>query len=184
MSDEGNGRGLIAWWARNSIAANLLMWVLLGGGIYTAFNIQKEVFPEFAVDVVEVEVGYPGAAPSEVEQGILLPIEETVRGVEGIKEMNSEAREGNGEVSIELLAGVDRMRAFQDIDQAVSRIRTFPDDIEQPEVRLRARTREVMNVVLYGDVDHYSLRILAERLRDQLLSEPEITQVELSRVPD
>jgi multidrug efflux pump subunit AcrB len=154
------------------------------GGIYTALKIQKEVFPEFAVDIVEVEVGYPGAAPTEVEQGILLPIEEAVRGVEGIKEMNSQAREGNGEVTIELLAGVDRMRAFQDIDQAVSRIRTFPDDIEQPEVRLQARSREVMNVVLYGDVDHFSLRVLAERLRDQLLSEPEITQAELSRVPD
>ena len=184
MSDASNGRGVIAWWARNSIAANLLMMILLAGGIFTALRIQKEVFPDFAVDVVEVEVGYPGAAPNEVAQGILLPIEEAVRGVEGIKEMNSEAREGNGEVTIELLAGVDRMRAFQDIDQAVSRIRTFPDDIEQPEVRLQARTRSVMSVVLYGEVDHLSLRVLAERLRDQLLSQPDITQVQLHRVPD
>ncbi|MBK1834945.1 efflux RND transporter permease subunit [Roseibacillus ishigakijimensis] len=181
---EDNGKGLIAWWARNSIAANLLMMILLGGGIFTALKIQKEVFPDFAVDIVEVQVGYPGAAPSEVEQGILLPIEETVRGVEGIKEMNSQAQEGNGTVSIELIAGVDRMRAFQDIDQAVSRIRTFPDDIEQPEVRLQARTREVMNVVLYGQADDMSLRVLAERLRDRLLSEEGITQVELHRVPE
>ena len=179
-----NGSGIIAWWARNSIAANLLMVILLAGGVYTALEIQKEVYPDFAVDIVEVEVGYPGAAPSEVEQGILLPIEETVRGVEGIKEMNSEAREGSGVVSIELIAGTDRMKAFQDIDQAVSRIRTFPDDAEQPEVRLQDRARGVMDLVLYGDADVFSLRILAERLRDQLLSEESITQVELNRVPD
>jgi multidrug efflux pump subunit AcrB len=182
VSDEREG--LIGWWARNSIAANLLMLVLLAGGIFTALTIQKEVFPDFAVDIVEVDVGYPGAAPSEVEQGIVLPVEEAVRGVEGIKEMNSEAREGSGRVTIELIAGTDRMKAFQDIDQAVSRIRTFPDDIEQPEVRLQARTREVMNVVLYGDADIFDLRKLAERLRDQLLSEESITQVDLGRAPD
>ncbi|GHC44368.1 efflux RND transporter permease subunit [Roseibacillus persicicus] len=184
MNSESNGKGLIAWWARNSIASNLLMMILLVGGVYTALKIQKEVYPDFAIDIVEVEVGYPGAAPSEVEQGILLPVEETVRGVEGIKEMNSEAREGSGVVRIELIAGADRMKAFQDIDQAVSRIRTFPDDAEQPEVRLQDRTRGVMNVVLFGEADVFSLRVLAERLRDQLLSEESITQVELHRAPN
>ena len=64
-------RGPIAWMARNSIAANLLMFILLGGGIWSATVIQKEVFPEFELDIVEVSVDYPGAAPSEVEQGIL-----------------------------------------------------------------------------------------------------------------
>ena len=78
--------------ARNSIAANLLMLLLLGGGIWSAFNIQKEVFPQFLLDVVEVNVGYPGAAPEEVEQGILRPIEEALRGVEGIQEITSSAR--------------------------------------------------------------------------------------------
>jgi len=66
--------GPIAWMARNSIAANLLMFLLLGGGIWAAFNIQKEVFPETQLDIVEISVDYPGASPSEVEQGILRPI--------------------------------------------------------------------------------------------------------------
>jgi len=176
--------GPIAWMARNSIAANLLMVILLVGGIWTATSIQKEVFPQFQLDIVEVDVGYPGAAPSEVEQGILRPVEEAIRGVEGIREITSQAREGRGSVSIELVGGSDRMKAFQDIDQAVSRIRTFPDDIEQPEVRLQSRQTEVMSIGLYGPVDIWTLRRLAERLRDQLLADPQITQVELSRVPD
>lgn len=170
--------------ARNSIAANLLMIILIAGGIWTIFNIQKEVFPQFQLDYVDVRVVYPGAAPAEVEQGILLPVEEAIRGIQGIKEIVSTANEGSGEISIELVAGTDRMKVFQDIDQAVNRIRTFPDDIEEPRVSLRSRQRDVMEISLYGNVDIWTLRKLGERLRNQLLSNPQITQVEMDNVPD
>ncbi|MBC8876298.1 MAG: efflux RND transporter permease subunit [Planctomycetes bacterium] len=168
---------------RNPIAPNLLMMVLLIGGIWSAVTIQKEVFPQFELDIVEVRVGYPGAAPSEVEQGILRPIEGAVRGVEGIREITSEAREGRGRVFIELVAGQERMKALQDIDQAVNRIRTFPDQIEKPEVSLRSRQREAMQLAIYGPIDIWALRKLAEQLRDQLQANEQITQVELRRVP-
>lgn len=177
-------KGPIAYMARNSIAANLLMVILIGGGIWTMFNIQKEVFPNFQLDIVEVSVVYPGAAPSEVEKGILMPVEEAVRSVQGIKEITSTAREGSGTVLIELVTGVNRMKAFQEIDQAVNRIRTFPDDIEEPEVRLQDQQRDVMEITLYGDVDIWTLRILAEQLRDRLLNAEGITQVEVGNVPD
>ena len=176
--------GAIAYMARNPIAANLLMIILLGGGIWTMFNIQKEVFPQFQLDIVEVNVVYPGAAPAEVEQGILRPVEEAIRGVEGIKEVTSTAYEGSGSVSIELVAGTDRMKTFQDIDQAVNRIRTFPDDIEEPEVQLQSNQQEVMSIGLYGDSDIWTLRKLAENMRDRLLNSNEITQVEIGNVPD
>ena len=181
--DSSEPRGPIAWMARNSIAANLLMLILLGGGLWSARVIQKEVFPESQLDIVEVRVGYPGASPSEVEQGILAPIEGAVREVDGIERVTSEAREGRAEVMIELVAGQNRMKTFQDIDQAVNRIRTFPDDIEQPEVNLETEQRGVMRVSLYGPVDVWALRGLAEQLRDQLQSHEKITQVELFRVP-
>ena len=176
--------GVIAYMARNSIAANLLMIILIGGGIWTMYKIQKEVFPQFQLDFVNISVVYPGAAPAEVEQGILLPVEEAIRGIQGIKEIVSTANEGSGRVVVELVAGTDRMKAFQDIDQAVSRIRTFPDDIEEPEVSLQNRQQDVMEIGLYGNVDIWTLRKLAERLRIQLLSNPEITQVEIGNVPD
>nr|WP_255785397.1 efflux RND transporter permease subunit [Membranihabitans maritimus] len=170
--------------ARSSVAANLLMLFLLGAGIYTMFTIQKEVFPQFQLDFVNVNVSYPGSSPEEVEQGILLPVEEAIRGVQGIKEITSTAQEGAGEVLIELVPGTDRMKAFQDIDQAVNRIRTFPDDIEEPEVVLEERQLDVMEVAIYGNVDIWTLRVVGERLRNRLLSQPAITQVALDNVPD
>jgi multidrug efflux pump subunit AcrB len=184
---EGSDRafdGPIAWMAQHSIAANLLMILLIGGGIWSAYNIQKEVLPEFDLDVVNVSVTYPGAAPAEVEQGILRPVESAIRGVAGIREITSTAREGFGSVGIELVTGTDRMKAFQDIDQAVARIRTFPDDAEEPEVTLLTPQRGVMQVVLFGPVDIWSLRKLAEHLRDRLINDPAITQVELGNAPD
>lgn len=170
--------------ARNSIAANLLMCLLLGGGIWSAFTIQKEVFPQFQLDIVEVTVGYPGASPEEVEQGILRPIEGAIRSVEGIQEITSEAREGRAELSIELIGGEGRIKSFQEIEQAIGRIRTFPEQIERPEVRLQSQQQEVMQVAIYGPVDIWTLRKLAEQLRDQLQAADEITQVELRRVPN
>ena len=115
------GEGPIAWMARNPMAVNLLMLILLGGGIWSALRIQKEVYPPHDLDVVEVYVRYPGAAPSEVEQGILLPIEEISIGLQGIKEMSSRAYEGSGRVRFELVPGTDRMKAYQDIEQAINR---------------------------------------------------------------
>ncbi|SDL56084.1 Multidrug efflux pump subunit AcrB [Salinimicrobium catena] len=176
--------GAIGYMARNSIAANLLMIILIGGGIWTMFRIQKEVFPQFQLDYVDVSVVYPGAAPAEVEQGILLPVEEAVRGIQGIKEVVSTANEGSGQIAIELVAGTERMKVFQDIDQAVNRIRTFPDDIEQPRVSLRSRQRDVMEVSLYGNIDIWVMRELGERLRNRLLSNPKVTQIEFGNVPD
>ncbi|RFF27924.1 MULTISPECIES: efflux RND transporter permease subunit [unclassified Wenzhouxiangella] len=188
MSDSPTGDGLhargpIAWMVRNPIAANLAMIILLAGGVWTAISMQKEVQPRYELDYVDVSVSYPGAAPEEVEQGILLPVEESVRGVQGIKELTSTAREGSGSISLELVAGVNRMRVYQDIDQAVAQIRTFPVDAEEPEVRLRSWQRDVMEIGLYGDVDTWTLRQLGERVRDQLLTQPNITQVEIGNVP-
>jgi len=176
--------GAIAFMARRPIITNLLMVILLAGGFYTMYNIQKEVFPQFQLDIVEISVVYPGAAPEEVEQGIVLPVEETVREVQGIKEIISSANEGSGTVEIWLIPGTDRMKALQDINQAVSRIQTFPDDIERPQIILQNQQMDVMQVGIYGDVDVWTLRILAERLRTRFLSDDEITQVEIGNVPD
>ena len=78
-------KGPIDWFARNSVAANLLMLLILVGGLFTVFTIKREVFPEFSLDLITVRVSYRGAAPAEVEEGVCIRVEEAIQGLDGIK---------------------------------------------------------------------------------------------------
>lgn len=171
--------GMIAWMTRNGVTANLLMVVLLVGGFFASLQIKKEVFPEFSLDLVTVTVAYPGASPEDVEQGIVLVVEEALQGIDGIEQISSRANEGNAVISAELTASADANTVFQDVQQAVSRINTFPQEAEQPNVALAKRVRSVLTLLLYGDTSELVLNQLAEAVRDQLLSSPGVTQVEL-----
>jgi len=172
--------GPLAWMANNPVASNLLMAVLIVGGLLSLPSIKREVFPEFEMDMVVVNVVYPGASPEEVEQGVVLAIEEVVRGIDDVKEVTSTSNEGSGTVLVELLLGADRDRALADVKAAVDRIASFPVDAERPFVRMVGRQRGVVSLVIYGDTDPKALRALAEQARTGLLTLPGITVAELS----
>ena len=177
-------RGPIAWMVHNRVAPNLLMLVLLIGGLFMASQIKKEVFPDFALDEVRVSVAYPGASPEEVEQGIVLAVEEAISGIEGVDEIRSTAGEGRALVIAELVEGADIQKVNQDIKQEIDRITTFPDDAEEPEVNLALHRRLVQAVVVYGAANEWVLREMAEQLRDRLLQRSGITQVDLVAARD
>jgi multidrug efflux pump subunit AcrB len=169
----------VRWMAHNHVAANLLMLVFIVGGIILAPKVQQEVFPEIALDRVTISVPYPGAGPEEVEEGILLKIEENLTGVDGIKEVRSTAAEGLGTVIVEIREGLDPDKVLQDIKSEVDRITTFPLDAEEPVISKLLNRREVISVVVYGELPERSLRERAEAVRDELLTHPQITQVDL-----
>ena len=175
-------KGAVKWMARNHVAANLLMMALIIGGIIMGPSIKQEVFPEVSLDRVSVVVAYPGAGPEEVEEGIILKIEESLTAVDGIKQIKSTAREGSGVVIAEVYANEDVDQILQDIKSEIDRISTFPEDAEKPVISKLSNRREVISVVIYGDVGERTLREKAEQTRDELLELPDITQVELSGV--
>lgn len=169
----------IKWMAENHVASNLLMMVFIVGGLFMAYSIKQEVFPEINFDKVQVQVAYPGAGPEEIEEGIVLKIEENLSGVEGIKEIKSTAAEGVGTVTAEALPGEDIDQLLQDVKSEVDRIITFPQEAEKPVITKIVNRNEVINVVVYGEMPERSLREYAEAVRDDLLQTPEITQAEL-----
>jgi multidrug efflux pump subunit AcrB len=175
-------RGPISWMAGRSVTANLLMLVLLIGGLVMGQNISKDVFPDFALDLVSISLIYPGASPEEVERGTILAVEEAIQDIEGIKEITSTAREGSGTVTVEIIEGEDVSEIAQEIKNAVDRISSFPDDAEDPRVTVPSRKRYVVSLALYGDQPEAVLREMAEMVRDRLLMDPEISQVELSGI--
>ncbi len=178
-SKAGAVRGAMAWMARNPVAANLLMAIFLAGGFIMSRGLKQEVFPEFTVDVVTIQVAYPGADPEEVEKGILVALEEAVRGLDGVKEVRSTALEGVGIVTVELLQGVDPNKALSDVKNAVDRVTTLPDDAERPLVSLASTRHPAIALILYGDLDQRTLRKAAEQAREDLLATGKVTQIDI-----
>lgn len=174
--------GAIAWMAGNSVAANLLMLLFLLGGAYGLWNITKEVQPQFELDMVQITVVYPGASPEEIENGIILAIEDALEDVEGIKEVTSTAAENQATVYAEVLDGFNAAQVAQDIKNKIDAITTFPTDAETPTVAKVVYLRDVITLALYGDISIWNLRQLGEAIKNDLLADPRITQVELSGI--
>jgi len=170
-----NPRGPIAWIAKNHVAANLLMFICLVGGVATFLTMKTEVFPNIVRDEVNISVSYPGASPSEVVEGVILVVEDAVSSVEWADKIVSTAREGSGFVSVELVEGSDRQQAYQDIKAEIDRITTFPDEAEDPVVSLSSRKRSVLDLTVYGDVPEMEIRHYAEMVRQELLNSGGIT---------
>ncbi len=171
--------GPIAWMAHHTVAANLVMLIFIIGGLVISTNLKQEVFPEFTVDLIHVTVAYPGASPEEVEQGIILSIEDTVRGLDEVKQVTSTASEGRAKVKIELLDGVNADNVLQDVSNEIDGIQSFPELAEKPIINLMEVRNQVVTIMVHGDQEEQVLRDVAERVRDDLLQRPGITLVEL-----
>jgi len=166
----------------NHVAANLLMLMFIVGGAMLAPSIKQEVFPEVTLDVVSITVAYPGASPEEVEDAIVVAIENEVRGIDGVKEVTANAGEGVASVSVELMTSANRDRTVNDIQQAIDRISSFPQEAEEPIIAVASNRQQVISLIIYGDTSEQALRALAEQVRDDLLQSSNITLVQLSGI--
>lgn len=173
---------IIAWFADNGVATNLLMSLIVVAGVVTLFGIKQEVFPEFSAETVVVRVPYPGAAPEEVEEGIVIRIEENIQDLDGIEEIRSIAGENLATVLVEAERGADVQRLLNDVKSRVDSIDTFPEEAEKPIIEEPVIRKQVLEVALSGDADEYTLKRLGERLRDDLTALPGVNQVELVSV--
>jgi multidrug efflux pump subunit AcrB len=174
---------MIAWFAKNHVAANLLMITILLSGLFSLKgNIPLEVFPSFESDIVSVRVSLLGSTPEDVEQGVAIRIEEAVQDLEGIKKISSTSVEGSASVSIEADSGYDVRKLLSDVKSRVDAINTFPADAEKPIIAIAQRIRDVMSVTISSMYSEKEIREFAEKVRDDLLNLPEVTQVSLDAV--
>ncbi|MFT5028187.1 MAG: multidrug efflux pump subunit AcrB, partial [Candidatus Binatia bacterium] len=200
-------KGIIAWFCRNGVAANLLMCGILSMGIALllgSFPVKQsenpkfhkfqqdiagflgamptEVFPDFELDILEIGVEYRGATPAEVEESIVVKIEEAIQDLEGIKKISSSSAEGAGAVTVEVESDYEVREMLDDVKNRVDAISTFPDLAEKPIVRVAQRSSAVITVVLSAEMDEAALRTLGELTRDEIANLPKITQVSLGAV--
>ena len=171
--------GIISWFARNHVAANLLMLVIVISGLVAAFNMRTQLNPDLESDTISISVSYPGAAPQEVETSVVQRLEEAVETVEGIESMFSIAREGNGLVNLTIDSSYDIQVVFDEVKLAVDRIASLPAEIERPNIARSFKSMTAINVQIYGNLGERGMKQLAVEVRDEILNLPNVTKAEI-----
>ena len=164
--------GPIAWFAKNAVAANLLLCLIVLGGLVALPKIPQKTFPDIDVNIITVSVMYLGAAPEEVEQGVCIRIEEELEGIEGVEQIRSVANEGFCSVQVELFENADPSRGLDDVKNRIDSIDTFPIETEKPIITLVSPQRSVMDIALTGPQDEKTLKVLGQRVRDEIAALP------------
>ncbi|MBV6501116.1 MAG: Toluene efflux pump membrane transporter TtgE [Prosthecobacter sp.] len=175
---------MIAWFARNHVAANLLMLAVMAAGAWTLYQdkIPLEVFQDMPSRYISVNVHYPASSPEETEETIVLKIEEAIQQVGGIKHVNSTAGSGGGSVFIEVNEGEDPRRVMDDVKIRVDAIPNFPALAEKPVIQLDDSFHSVITVILSADMAERDLKRLGEQTRDELASLPGISHADITGV--
>ncbi len=172
----------IEWFARNPVASNLFLVLIVVGGLATAPSVTLEAFPELTTGIITVNVEYPGAAPQEVEEGVTVRVEEQLFGLDGIKRITSESSEGVSVVTCELMTDADEDRVLDEIKTRVDAIDTFPDETEKPLVELVVARLQLLNVAVSGHTDELTLKRLGQRIRDDIAALPGVNHVVLASI--
>jgi len=167
---------MIAWFAKNSVAANLLLITIVLLGLNSIVNeMAVEVFPSSDPDRITVGVTLRSATPEDSELGIAVRVEEALEGLEGIERIESRSQEGSSRTIIDVDDDYDPRDVLDEIKSRVDAINTFPVEAERPVIRLAQRSYGVISVVVAGPYSEAEIRTYAERVRDDLLRQPEIS---------
>ncbi|MDO6684624.1 MULTISPECIES: efflux RND transporter permease subunit [unclassified Agarivorans] len=179
MSSHSQQQGVIAWFARNSVAANLLMIGVILVGLFSINSLRKEAFPSLEPDVVSVSVTYDSGDPVQAEEGIAIKIEEALETVSGIKRITSTSSASGSHVSIEKQTNYDLDVLLNDVKTKVDAINNLPTEADNPVIDKARRQDHAIWIQLYGDADRATLQSLAEQLKSDLLSQSAISDLEI-----
>lgn len=170
---------VIEWFVHNPVAANLLMIVMVVGGLLVLSTIRQEEFPAIEPEIVRITVEYRGASPAEVEQSICLRIEEAIEGTPNLDRIRTVAAEGACNVTAEMQIGSDVDAATADIQNRVDAIDSFPVDAEKPSISKYEMRRGVLKIAVSGDIAERDLKEIGQRARDEIAALDEVSQAEL-----
>ncbi|MEW6994195.1 efflux RND transporter permease subunit [Colwelliaceae bacterium MEBiC 14330] len=170
--------GIIAWFTRNSVAANLLMIFILVGGLFTINTINKQMFPQFKINWISYNAPYPGAAPQEVEEGITIKVEEALESVQGLKRVITYSNRNYSNGWFEVDNDYDPQLVLEEVKSTIDSISSFPDGMERIKVEREKFRQEVMYLSLYGDLTIEELKELGRKIHD------EIQQLSLVNISD
>ncbi|MEM8799180.1 MAG: efflux RND transporter permease subunit [Pseudomonadota bacterium] len=171
--------GMISWWAKNTVAANLLMLLILVAGILSFSTMRRETWPSVQVSWVRINMAWPGAAPQEVEEQLVQRIEESIKDIEFVDRLQSSAQEGRAEVMVQANTKAEINDFINDIKVQLDGINTFPRDAERPIISSVYSRDEVIRLAVHGNVPETDLRDMADQIRDEVALLPSVELIEL-----
>lgn len=171
---DDTNKGLIAWFTRNSVAANLLMAFIIIGGLLTALTINKQMFPQVKINWIEFSAPYPGAAPQEVEEGITIKIEEALETVQGLERVITYSNRNSSQGYFRVDESYDPQIVLEEVKSAIDSIPSFPDGMERPKVERIKFRQEVLYLALYGDLSSADLKELGRNIHDEIQQLPSV----------
>ncbi|NRB61451.1 MAG: efflux RND transporter permease subunit [Saprospiraceae bacterium] len=177
-------KGIVTYFIKYPVAANLLMFALLIMGVAGITNMKSTFFPEVESRVISIQLVYPGASPEELQEGGVNKIEENLKGVTGVERVTSVSRENSGTVTVEIFKGYDTDNILQDVKNAVDRISSFPVGMEPPVIYKLENLGRAINFAVSGEIDLKTLKIYARKIEEDLLAKEGISKVELSGFPE
>ena len=173
-------KAAIAWFAKNHVASNLVMLVIVGAGLATLPTLTQELIPDIELEYITVSTIYPGASPSEVEASVTNRVEESISALQGVKTIRSASAEGLSSVTLELMAGEDVRKRLDEVRSAIDALDTLPEDAEVPTAKQVEIDRRVLTVAVAGETDEWTLKRIAQQVRDELVALPGISEAELA----
>ena len=172
----------IAWFVKNPVAANLLMFVMLIGGSMALLTVHQEEFPSMDINMISISVPYLGAAPEESEQGVCIRLEETLEGTEGIEKIQSIASEGSCTVMAMLYEDASQIEVLNEVKSLVDGITSFPIETEKPIVSKITITHDLMQIALFGNTDERTLKEIGKEIREDIVALNGVSTVSLQFV--
>ena len=174
----------IRYFIKHSIVTNWVMIIICIAGVFALSNMNKRINPKYEIEEVNIDVPFPGASAVEVEEGIVIKIEEALRGMEGIEKVRSTSADNWGSINVEISEGYDMNKAIQDIKNAVNAINSYPTEAEKPVITQETMWNRAILITIYGPDDLFTLKKIVEEFRDELLKTGKMSNVSWWGIPN
>ncbi len=175
---------LIQYFIKHSVVTNWVMIIICVAGLFGLSQMHKRINPKIDLEEVNIEIPFPGASALEVEEGIIIKIEEALRGMEGIEKLRSTSADNWGSINVEISEGYDMNKAIQDIKNAVNSINSYPTEAEKPIVTQETMWNRAINISIYGPDDLFTLKKVVEEFRDELLKTGKMSNISWWGIPE
>ena len=177
-------RRIVSYFIKHSISGDVLLVMIAIFGVLGLMSMRSTFFPETETKLISIRTIYPGASPEEVEEGIVLKIEDNLKGLSGLDRISSVSSENSGSILIEVKRGYDIDAVLQEVKNAVDEVNSFPVDMESPVISKQEVLTQALTFSISGETDLKTLKDYARKIETELLANPEISKVELSGFPD